>query len=413
MINPHLHLDTPQSHIIFIRPGTEPHTLPLSGSLGISNKVCLDLTHSAPNITISLVRIVNFDDHGSSCTHIKGRRRNPFRHGESATKQLIVPAYEETVLDCVLWSASDKIASRWTTSTEVSLVYYFDIPVPNCLPPTMKTTLGTVCYDLKATINLPFGRTVSISKPLAVLYRLIPPVLPPDNYFRRFTASPLVIQTTIAQQRPSNETIKAVFSVELATLNMLTPGVRVGEIKHIAITAIKWRVDEIAVHRNAARGELQALANTNTASRRSLIEGVLDLRRPKAIFRRSDQDCLRDDRFRVEFDIKIPESAKPADEICESYCTSDDRQSGCSLADAPGIAVSHELKIELITREDTFSSETNNLLGRKSIAKLYGATYPLRIHKLADDVDLMETYYIDKPPAFDVVQQMLPPKYEI
>ncbi|RAK86377.1 hypothetical protein BO79DRAFT_271131 [Aspergillus costaricaensis CBS 115574] len=412
MINPHLHLDTPQSHIIFIRPGTEPHTLPLSGSLGISNKVFLDLTHSAPNITISLVRIVKFDDHGSSCTHIKGRRRNPFRHGESATKQLTVPAYEETVLDCILWSASDNIASRWPTSTGDSLVYYFDIPVPNCLPPTMKTTLGTVCYDLKATINLPFGRTVSISKPLAVLYRLIPPVLPPDNYFRRFTASPLVIQTTISQQRPKDATTKAMFSVELAIRNLLTPGARDGEMKYIAISAIKWRVDEVAMRRNIAHCEMQALANTTTTSKRSLIEGKLEPRCPKVILNCSDQSCLRYGCLRVDFEIRIPESANAADEICESYCGGDDPRNIFPLADLPGIAINHELKVELITREDTFSGRTNKKLDRKPIAKLYGAIFPLRIHKLANDVDAMETYCLDKPPAFDVIQQMLPPKYE-
>ncbi|OJI82470.1 hypothetical protein ASPTUDRAFT_190994 [Aspergillus tubingensis CBS 134.48] len=414
MINPHLRLDTPQSHTIFIRPGIEPYTSSLPGSVRFSRKASMDIdmTDSARNITISLVRSVRFDGHSSPRTNFKGRWRSTLRYGQSTTKQFIAPCYEETVLSCILWSEFDKLVSCRNTDTEDCEVYYFNIPVPNCLPPTMKTELGTVDYYLKATIDLESGRKLSVSKTLDILYRLIQPTSSPSNYYRRFTASPLMIQTTISQQRPKDATTKAMFSVELAIWNLLTPGARDGEMKYIAISAIKWRVDEVAMRRNIAHCEMQAFANTTTTSKRSLIEGKLEPRCPKVIFQRSDQSCLRDGCLRVEFEIRIPESANAADEICESYCGSDDPRNIFPQADLPEIAINHELKVELITREDTFSGRTNKKLDRKPIAKLYGATYPVRIHKLANDVDAIDTYCLDEPPAFDVIKQMLPPKYE-
>ncbi|GKZ31083.1 hypothetical protein AbraIFM66950_011142 [Aspergillus brasiliensis] len=291
-----------------------------------------------------------------------------------------------------------------------SLVYYFDIPVPNCLPPTMKTDVGTVGYALEATIHLPSG-ALSTSKPLTISYRLLSPAIP-LTYHRRFTGYPLTVQTTIAQQPPNDDTSKATFSVELVTRNLLTPGVRDGEMRHIVITAIKWRVDEVAVRINTACSEMQASTNTNDPSTRSLIGGMLDFKPSKATIRSTNQGLHRDDRFQVRFDIRIPESTNAADDVCQGYCPGDDRHGSCPLASSPGISVNHELKVEIMTEEDIFNRKTNKLLARKGIGRLYGSTYPLRIHKLADNVDDMYNHYFDEPPAFDMVREMIPPSYE-
>ncbi|OJJ66055.1 hypothetical protein ASPBRDRAFT_666697 [Aspergillus brasiliensis CBS 101740] len=410
MNDPHLHLDSPRSHTIFIRPGIEPYTLPLSGSLRVSRDAFMDVTYCGPNITIKLSRTVNFNHRGPPCPNVKGRRRYGPTFRRSARKLSILPNYEETVLDCALWSASDILVPRENEVMAHSLVYYFDLPVPNCLPPTMNTDVGTVGYALQATIHLPSGRTLSTSKPLTISYRLISPEIA-LTYHRRFTGYPLTVETTITQQRPNDDTSKAMFSVDLVTRNLLTPGVRDGEMRHIVITAIKWRVDEVVVRINTACSEMQAFTSTNNPSTRTLIGGMLNFKPPKATIR-TNQGLYRDDRFQVRFDIRIPESTNAADDVCQNYCTGDDRHGNCPLASSPGISVNHELKVEIMTEEDIFNKKTNKLLARKGIGRLYGSTYPLRIHKLADDVDDIYKHYLDEPLAFDTVRELLPPSYE-
>ncbi|GLA47662.1 hypothetical protein AnigIFM63604_002471 [Aspergillus niger] len=374
----------------------------------------MDMTGFTPSTTVSLVRMVNLDAHKLSFTNMKGHRRYAIQFRRSATKQSIVPDYEEGVLDCSLWPESDNLFGPCrNTGMANRLIYRFDIPVPECLPPTVKTHLGAVSYALKAKITLPSGQTASTCKPLIILYRLIPSTIVPNKYFRRFKGSSLRIQTTIAQQRPNDVTCKAMFSVELVARALLSPGAREGEMKHIAIAAIKWWVDEVTVCIDTTRPEIQAFANPNHTSSRSLTQGKLGFRCPKAVFQSSDQGHQRDECFKVNFDIKIKESAKAADDLCERCYAGHDGPSSCSLASSPGIAVHHKLNIEVFTREGIFHSMTNKLSNQNFVARLYGSTYPLRIHKLSDEVVEMDTIHSnEEPPAFHVAQQMLPPSYE-
>ncbi|RAL13048.1 uncharacterized protein BO97DRAFT_450348 [Aspergillus homomorphus CBS 101889] len=410
-----LHLDTPSSHIIFVHPGRESYTFPLSGSLRISPSFLNRDSTCSPKASVSLVRTVKTDIQGSACTNTKSRRRYslPFRH--RATSPTTSQESVETVLECQLWPSPAVLAPTSTAAITTSTKWPFCIPIPSNIPATTRTDLGSVSYTITATVTLASGKSAFITRALDIFYRLVPTLDLTTRHVRQFPGSPLLVDVNMTQHQPKAGTASLMFSVALIARNILRPGILEGEMKFITIKTINWWIEEEARLTEIISSDLQSCSSTCKKSTRSLSDGVVKVEWPTRSRQRSDEQSLKPGRLEINFNIMIPRSAEPADDIyLDSYGTGGSGWNYQSqLASRQVITVDHHLKIEISTGEDTWNSRTNTLLDRKILVKSYGTILPMRIHQLADSNETLHgACYQEELPAFEVAQALPPPSYE-
>ncbi|PYI32706.1 hypothetical protein BP00DRAFT_393989 [Aspergillus indologenus CBS 114.80] len=411
-------LDTPTSHLIFVHPDSGSYSRPLSGSLWISTESVASDTLNPSGITISLLRIVEIAASGLARRETGGHQRYslPFKRRTVSprTAHTTTRTYCETVLECNLWSSPDVFATSRSAITDTSLNLPFCVPVPDNLPATTATDLGTISYAIRATVTLASGKSEILCRPLGISYRLIPSSYLPAKHIRRFPQSPLIFDVSITQRQPPHSTTRAQFSVALLVRNLYTLGDREGEAKYVTVNAVKWEVGEEAVLTEITSGDRHTSLSPGQRSTRALSRGEDRIPWSTSNHRRSNLPSRTDDRAHIQFDVTIPQSANAADDPdLESLGPSRGQLHPSQVAKTPAITVDHHLKVEVITGEDIVNDRMNRLLDRKTLVKSYGAIFPLRIQQLASSSDnLYADVFGEELPAFEVAQSLSPPGYE-
>ncbi|OJJ94707.1 hypothetical protein ASPACDRAFT_1892227 [Aspergillus aculeatus ATCC 16872] len=421
MAEPRLRLDTPTSHVIFIHPDRGSYTLPLSGLLWISPDSVTKDIQAPSEITISLLRIVAIEAKGSA-RRITGDHRRyslPFKRRmiSPRTAPTTAQTYCETVLKCNLWSSPNVLATSQSASTDTSfkcLQFPFCVPVPDSLPATTTTALGTISYAMKATVTLASGESETLYRPLGIFYRLVQSAYLTTKHIRRFPQSPLTFDISITQRQPSHNTPRAQFSVSLLVRNLYALGDRAGEATYVIVNAVKWEVGEEAVLTEISNGDGQTSLSPGQRSTRALSYGEVKIPLSTSNHRQSNSPGQTDDRAHIQFDITIPPAINAVDDLDqESHCPSRGWLHPSEVSKTPAITVDHHLKIEVITGEDIVNDRTNRVLDRRTSVRSYGAIFPLRIHQLASSSDKLHSdRFGDELPAFEVAQSLSPPSYE-
>lgn len=376
-------------------------------------------------INVSFIRLVTLEKDRNStarcgnkaCLQRIGRRCVSFRDNDnsSATHKC---TEEDTVMQCDLSHPPDVLERGRGT-----LEFHFSLPIPDNTPGTTETMLGNVSYAIRATATSASGRTIYSTQRIEILRRMVSGYFEPIEHFRYFQDTEMITDLCLIPTGSPDATTQVTYKAKLTAHRTTAQGARKTEMKHIVIKKLRWRVEETVNAMTVSCSDSQR-GNTPTFQKqcvRPLCRGKLKGRWMASRELQVTED--RDDRIEVNLNVNIPSDAKAASRLDLSsynFGRGSERvhRTACGHSGRPegtAITVDHQLKLDIITGEDTFNQVTGTLVDRKPLWKTFSASFPIPLHEVASGEHMPEGTF-DIPgtlPHYETPSMMPPPYYQV
>ncbi|PLB46309.1 hypothetical protein P170DRAFT_512833 [Aspergillus steynii IBT 23096] len=398
-------LTAPDTHLILVEGHGECYAPPIVGSVAITVPTPSAQSPDDYTVNIGLTRAVglkkqqpaSFPDKNDILLQRLLRRRS-FRKQPHHPCEPAVCANVKTLMQCNLWHAPEKIEHNQDYGT-TTLKFTFAIPLPISLPATTETMLGNISYAIKATVSSASRKLIDTIRPIRIQRRLVPQQAETLCQLRGFSGENFTTELRITPQESLDPSLKGAYSVELAAYRTVTQGVRKTEVKHVVIKELKWRVEETIKGPYLSSQEDNGDAGIHRQSQhaRQLCEG-------RRTGNWKAMNCLsgateKGDRIVIPFEVIIPRSADATDELenCE---------------EAAGLTVKHQLRLDMVTGEDTFDQATGRLVDRRPRTKSFVAFFALPILEFASRNDVAcATFPASNLPKYE--ESAEPPNYDV
>ncbi|KAL5002778.1 hypothetical protein BDV10DRAFT_180998 [Aspergillus recurvatus] len=342
-----------------------------------------------PEIKIKLVRLVSPRRPTSSLPGKKSDGK-PLRRRRTTARVQPLPsqiphAQSQTLAECIIWHAPGVISPG-----TLERKFNFSLPIPDNIPPTADTVLGSVSYAMTATVRLASYASIQDSKPIRI-QRLAPPE--PISHTRTYPGSPVVTELCIAPHPLDTKQAgnKAHYNLHWRARSTIMPGARESEAKYVVAKEVRWRVDEtvkclsLARHENGLNPRKIIDHHQHT---RQLCQGEVAGRWIAGSgCRNQAEETEAGGLIEIPFQVRIPMAVDEIDapsyhgDSGHNYGPDQDRE---TLA----ITVSHKLHLEVVTGEDTFHRKTGDLVERRTCVKSYKAVFALPVRDTAE-IDLL------------------------
>ncbi|EAW09050.1 uncharacterized protein ACLA_077980 [Aspergillus clavatus NRRL 1] len=428
-MNPYrVHLTSPKTYCTFLGDCGNISNEPICGSVAVTIPTSHVDSSEYAAITVQLTRHVVL----RRCRSAKTRRRDSglfqILHKRRSIQEQPSPTWEtisgdnaETLMQCHLWQTPDHVQHP-RHPDEAVLKFNFAVPVDHLTLATTETPMGVISYTITATARFPCGMTMTTTKPIEMLRRMIPGFRPTFHHFRYFPGEQVTMGLDVTPEEPVAAGTEASFTARLAAYKTITPGPRATEMRHVVIEELRWWVQEtVGVLTVSGMCGAQDVIREKEQSVRRLCEGRQSGRWSATGGQRKTETTS--DIIKVDFDIVIPVTANMAEELDMAAYNIDAKQSPrhqpscehCSRAamnvEKPAIIVNHQLGIEIIASEDTIDQVTGSLVDRKPWRKAFRALIQLPIHGFASPQEVPAAIFqgSEMPPLYDNTLQ--PPEY--
>ncbi|KAK1141282.1 Endocytosis regulator [Aspergillus melleus] len=353
----------------------------------------------ACTVSIALTRAVGFKTQRPSSTEKnelliqKILRQRSIRKRSSASHEPAVCANVETITQCNLWHAPEKIEHNHEHDT-TEMHFAFAIPIPHNLPATTDTILSKLSYAIKATARSASGRSIETIRPIRIQRCLVPQHIETTHHSRNFAGEDFATELRITPRESVDQDIKTAYSAELVAYGTIMDGVRKTEVKHAVIKELKWMVEETVKGPCPSSQEEECCQSQHI---RQLCEG-----KRKGNWKTTGHSpgmTEKGDRIKIPFDVSIPRSAGATDELepCE---------------EAAGLTVNHRLRLDIVTGEDTFDQATGRLVDRRPRKKSFVSFFALPVLEFASREDATSgSFSVSNLPNY--TDSVKPPNYEV
>lgn len=274
---------------------------------------------------------------------------------------------------------------------------------------------------VRASVTTALGTTVDTTQQISIVRRMVLSYSEPMISIRHYRNSEMTTRLYLTPELPQDPTVQMSYRARLVAEQMVAHGPRKTEVRHVVVKDLQWKVQE----------RVRVLE----------IPGC-------SIFRRSDVRCKaqhvhelcagnlgaaylgtgslgqesKGDHIEFNFDIKIPRDAAVSEALnLSSYVNG----SGWRWTNPRGcegngplqrrvITVDHQLKLDIITGEDTFDTVTGKLVDRKPLFKSFSAFFPLPVHDIDGNENVSGGVFSlndDALPKYEDAS-MMPPHYE-
>ncbi|KAE8394441.1 hypothetical protein BDV23DRAFT_179596 [Aspergillus alliaceus] len=412
-----LELVVPSTHCITLLSPSEAYCPQLSGFILVPIAPSRSDRGEYPDIRLTLTQGFTAQTRSMTTAEKKIRflqrisMRRSMSHPPHATGEPENRTDVETVADCRLRETPAILENHQQ--------FHFAIAIPPALPGTMKTTFGGISYAINAIVTWPSGTSATTMRPIDILRRVIPGPCHSISHIRNYHGAKLF---TALRLTPSistdSKTTKLVYAASLVARRTITPGDRPMETKYVVIKKFRWWVEEtvrlMKVH-TAADGQ----EGTTTCVKQCVRQVCSGKQRGRWTASKPGTE----DRIEIPLDITIPTSARSVDSLdMSSYSIGtgpvppsyDSHHQHTRSVTKWAITVSHQLKLDIITGQDTYNRESGNLLDRRHLWKSFKAFYPLSLHEVTSREDLPEGLLHANPvlPQYED-RSAMPPDYDI
>lgn len=418
-------LTTPETHCIFLGPHDESYTGPVSGSLDITIASSDIDSCDYPKLRVSLTRTVAFERRCAATAPRRSGgfweyfRRRKVTHAQPTPirGQNASSSSTETITQCDLWHTQHNVdhhqdQDRGTTS----LKFNFGIPIPFDILPTTETVLGTVSYMMTATCTSTTGTTATATRPIQILQRAIPGHARTIQHVRTFRSDRVRLFLDITPKESPGPGNKASYTAKLCARQTITEGPRPAQMRHVVIKELKWRVEETAQalskpsHRETPDATYHKEHCVRTLGH-GRVTGPWSATGGRAKIEATD------DIIQISFDVSIPASADGVETLELSAINTKQaclHQGPCECPaddDKAAITASHQLKLDVIAGEDIIDQETERLVDRKPLWKLFGAFFPIPVYEFISSPEIPHAALAanDTLPTYDAASN--PPNY--
>ncbi|KAE8406655.1 hypothetical protein BDV37DRAFT_291803 [Aspergillus pseudonomiae] len=385
-----LQLDAPSTHHITLLSRNEVYSPQLSGSVLVPISSPRFDQPECPDITLTLDQVLTTRTRdsmaiGKKNVHLFKRlsRRRLAPNRVNAAHEFRGCSDVETVMKCIL-EGSPTVSTADQHGGMRLLRFQFLIPIP----------AREVSYTLTATATWPSGTSTSTTRPIQIARCVLPGPGYGVSHVRNYHGATL--STELAA--------RLTYSANLVARRTITPGDRPMEMKYVVIKELRWWVEETDTTtcekqcvRQVGRGTQKGRWTANTDGEIEIVFGITIPRSAEAV------DSLDISSYRVSSAPVLPNQA--TSESLRPYMLSTKKRA---------ITVSHQLKLEIITGEDTHHQKTRSLLDRKRLWKSFKAFYPLLLHEVTTGEDLPEGLLHENPslPQYEDGSAM-PPTYDV
>ncbi|KAE8376623.1 hypothetical protein BDV26DRAFT_305472 [Aspergillus bertholletiae] len=432
-----LHLETPSAHYITLLSRNETYSPRLSGSLRVP--ISSPSLHRAehPDITLTVhqeltTRTPDSMTFNKSDIHLLKRlaRRRLALNQSNATGQFKDGSDVETVMSCRL-EGPPMVSANDQHCGMSFLQFQFLVPIPPSLLGTTKTMVGAVSYTITATATWPSGTSISTTRPLQIIRRALPGHSHSVSHVRKYHGATLSTILRLAPEISADPaTTRLTYSASLVARRTITPGDRPMEMKYVVIKELRWWVEETIrlVKVSTTTGGHEATTTCEKQCVRQVARGTQKGRwaaSRSVLAGEASNSGDTDGRIEIPFCITIPRGAKAADSLdISSYhiwpelALSNERIAEFSQpytlsTKKRAITVSHQLKLDIVTGEDTYHREIGTLLDRKRWWKSFKAFFPLAVNEMTTGEDLPDGLLRENPslPQYEDGSAM-PPSYD-
>ncbi|KAB8259050.1 hypothetical protein BDV32DRAFT_150762 [Aspergillus pseudonomiae] len=431
-----LQLDAPSTHHITLLSRNEVYSPQLSGSVLVPISSPRFDQPECPDITLTLDQVLTTRTRdsmaiGKKNVHLFKRlsRRRLAPNRVNAAHEFRGCSDVETVMKCIL-EGSPTVSTADQHGGMRLLRFQFLIPIPASLPGTMKTMVGEVSYTLTATATWPSGTSTSTTRPIQIARCVLPGPGYGVSHVRNYHGATLSTELCLTPEVSVDPSAaRLTYSANLVARRTITPGDRPMEMKYVVIKELRWWVEEtvrlmtvttVGGHEDTTTCEKQCVRQVGRGTQKGRWTASRGLSTTQSNIEDTDGE------IEIVFGITIPRSAKAVDSLdISSYrvssapvlpnqATSESPRPYMLSTKKRAITVSHQLKLEIITGEDTHHQKTRSLLDRKRLWKSFKAFYPLLLHEVTTGEDLPEGLLHENPslPQYEDGSAM-PPTYDV
>ncbi|OGM44491.1 hypothetical protein ABOM_006745 [Aspergillus bombycis] len=348
---------------------------------------------------------------GKKDTHLFKRlsRRHLGANPVNTTRELRGCSDVETVMKCRL-EGSPMVPANDQHCGMRLLRFQFLVPIPASLPGTMKTMVGEVSYSLTATVTWPSGTSTSTTRPIQIVRRVLPGPGHGVSHIRNYHGATLSTELCLMPETSADPSAtRLTYSASLIARRTTAPGDRPMEIKYVVIKELRWWLEEtvrlmtvttVGGHEDTTTCEKQCVRQVGRGTQKGRWTASRSLPTTQS---NSEDDSLEISSYRVSSAPELPNQT--ISEPPRPYRPSTKKRA---------ITVGHQLKLEIITGEDTYHQETRSLLDRKRLWKSFKAFYPLSLHEVTTGEGLPEGLLHENPslPQYEDGSAM-PPTYDL
>jgi hypothetical protein len=233
-------------------------------------------------------------------------------------------------------------------------------------------------------------------------------VAEPLEYFRQYPGERVVTELCLTpkiQHPDSRIRAKAAYTAQWVARSTIKQGLRKTEVKYVVVKQLRWTVEETVQYITISKGGGEATTTCKKKHVRQLCDGV-----QKGHWIARGGIYEGEDWIEVPFDISIPAEVAPAERIdLSSYrCQHRGTSCQCDAGETTAITVDHQLRLEVITGEDTFDQGTRTLVDRKPRMKSFNAVFRLPIREFVSEDSI--TLCDDILPRYEDTY-LMPPNY--
>lgn len=393
-----LEIKVPAIHNIFFTPYGESYTPSLPGVIYLP-PACNGAKTTASFVSVSLTRFVTLSTKRRTITKLVKRKQ------QSQATYAEVVAYAE--IPCSTKAATGPERNR-------ALSLGFSLAIPTSLCPTTHTPIMTTSYALTAHAKTEGGERLEATCELQIRRTMIPNVPLVFEHFRKFQRMPCRTRLFLSPEHLPNLTSKGTFNGTVLLEGPLVQKGRPSEIKVVVVREVRWSVTE-AVEISHKHPSPQLGSDFDKTYMRTICKGRVRgnwMPEDLALWKEDKESLMQ---TKVPFRILAQKATNDMELHCPQFRIS--AMTGTLLKETSGeqigVFISHQLRVEIVTGEDTFVQQTTTLVDRKPARHCLGATYPLLIGHIAYDTPMPAEApeaeselpgYEDSgmPPAYDV-----------
>lgn len=417
-----LGLELPSAHDTYYDQNGDSFSDPIPGSVQFTAQTEAEL-HGLSDVQVSLVLVL------STSTQDEIQRKQQlsnriYRFLSMNTPLTTVEATKSvsTLEQLTLCLPTVLADSRVGYSPEEGTAYKipFFIPVPDNIPPTTVTELGSTTLFIVASAKRADGGVITTRQEIQVTRRILPGS-DPIQHTRTYATSKVINEVTLTQSPETSTRSKLPLTAKISLRQPAAPTKRSTEFKCVGVRGIEWRVEEITKVFTKSKGFHISPGNDfpecepieEASFTRELFHGA-----EKGYWGTADNPMMKDQPIQREkdstieipFEIIVPRTMALAAEVSLSCYELNSRPMNdpTAYSQSPDLSsttgdrimtVEHRLKLDVITSEDTFGAQDKNLVDRKPLGAARDASFPI--------------FVVDKAP-FDggaVLLQATPPCY--
>ncbi|KAL5361895.1 hypothetical protein BJX96DRAFT_185663 [Aspergillus floccosus] len=416
-----LQLSIPEIHHTSVTSQGDSYSLPIAGVARIFPP-CAESSDDL-RVNVSLIRIIT-SGHPSPTTPCSSKYslQRFKRHASTRSRGDDISQPDkhtsiETVVHCNLFHTPHRLSQY---DGRLAHEFAFSLPIPDDIPSTTYTRLGSVSYMMRASATTALGTTVDTTQQIQIVRRVAFSYSEPVISIRHYRNSEMTTRLHLTPELPQDPTIQMSYRARLVAEQMMAHGPRKTEVRQIVVKDLQWQVQErVRVLEVPSCGMLRRSEVRCKAQHvHELCGGNLGA---SHVGKGSLEQESKDDHIDFNFDINIPKDTAVSGALnLSSYSNGSgwrwthqrDCEVNCPLQRTV-ITVDHQLKLDIITGEDTFDTVTGKLVDRKPLFKSFSAFFPIPVHETGGENGSGDVFELNGEalPKYEDAS-MMPPLYE-